>query len=201
MKTFSEAYDQFYGRISRAYSADFKMIPPRSPQVTKMRKMRAKTVTWDLPPDPRGQTLTGVNFSDDELKDREAPKKHKEYAKKLRKMRRKREMQNEQLNERAKFSQDPPFVLNLKRVNIRLFPNDVKVALYFNEQLKKYFSVTYGGNDTNTFQAEEISIEDLLISLLESFQELTKTNQEKLIEILKEDPDVLININKFLSND
>lgn len=50
---------------------------------------------------------------------------------------------------------DPPFVLVLKRKAIRLYPNGEKVALYYNNKIKKYFSVPYGpGVDTN-IQAED----------------------------------------------
>ena len=38
---------------------------------------------------------------------------------------------------------DPPFVLVLKRKAIRLYPDGTRVALYWNDTLKKYFSVPY----------------------------------------------------------
>jgi hypothetical protein len=38
---------------------------------------------------------------------------------------------------------DPPFVLVLKRKAIRMYPDGTRVALYWNDTLKKYFSVPY----------------------------------------------------------
>ena len=38
---------------------------------------------------------------------------------------------------------DPPFVLVLKRKAIRVYPDGTHVALYWNDNLKKYFSVPY----------------------------------------------------------
>ena len=51
---------------------------------------------------------------------------------------------------------DPPYVLILQRKAIRLYPNEVRVALYYNKQLNKYFSVPYGLKGTEgIIQAEE----------------------------------------------
>ncbi len=38
---------------------------------------------------------------------------------------------------------EPPFVLVLKRKAFRLYPNNLRVALYYNDKLDKYFSVPY----------------------------------------------------------
>lgn len=38
---------------------------------------------------------------------------------------------------------DPPFTLVLKRKAIRQYPNDTKIALYYSDRLKTYFSVPY----------------------------------------------------------
>ena len=50
---------------------------------------------------------------------------------------------------------DPPFVLVLKRKSIRLYPNNTKIALYYNQKLDKYFSIPYGGGVDAPVQAEE----------------------------------------------
>ena len=50
---------------------------------------------------------------------------------------------------------DPPFVLMLKRKAIRLYPNNTKIALYYNQKLDKYFSVPYGAKIDAPLQAEE----------------------------------------------
>jgi hypothetical protein len=39
----------------------------------------------------------------------------------------------------------PPNILILRRKTIRQFPNNVMVALYFNDKLGQYFSIPYGG--------------------------------------------------------
>jgi len=56
---------------------------------------------------------------------------------------------------------DPPFVLMLKRRAIRLYPDKTKVALYYNKQLDKYFSVPYGsGVESPAIQSEQSQIEE-----------------------------------------
>ena len=50
------------------------------------------------------------------------------------------ENSSDDINEESVEIQDPPFILVLKRKSIRGFPNDTRVALYFNKQLNKYFS-------------------------------------------------------------
>jgi hypothetical protein len=50
---------------------------------------------------------------------------------------------------------DPPFVIMLKRKAIRLYPNNTKIALYYNQKLDKYFSVPYGAKIDAPLQAEE----------------------------------------------
>lgn len=56
---------------------------------------------------------------------------------------------------------DPPFTLVLKRKAIRQYTNDMKIALYYNDRLKTYFSVPYtdvggvGGDSKAVVQAQE----------------------------------------------
>jgi hypothetical protein len=61
---------------------------------------------------------------------------------------------------------DPPFVLVLKRKSIRLYPNNTKIALYYNQKLDKYFSIPYGGGVDAPVQAEETQIEESVIDQL-----------------------------------
>lgn len=44
---------------------------------------------------------------------------------------------------------DPPFTLVLKRKAIRMYPNDTKIALYYSDRLKTYFSVPYSNIEGN----------------------------------------------------
>lgn len=53
---------------------------------------------------------------------------------------------------------DPPFTLVLKRKAIRQYPNDTKIALYYSDRLKTYFSVPYSnveGGVQGPIQAQE----------------------------------------------
>lgn len=57
---------------------------------------------------------------------------------------------------------DPPFTLVLKRKAIRQYTGDMKIALYYNDRLKTYFSVPYtdmggvaGGDSKAIVQAQE----------------------------------------------
>jgi hypothetical protein len=50
---------------------------------------------------------------------------------------------------------DPPVVLVIKRKAVRLYPDGTRVALYWSDKLKKYFSVPYGPALDSTVQAEE----------------------------------------------
>ena len=60
-----------------------------------------------------------------------------------------------ELNE-APVDGDPPPVLMLKRKSIRLYPDNTRVALYYNDKLDKYFSIPYGPKVDTDIQAEEI---------------------------------------------
>ena len=65
------------------------------------------------------------------------------------------------------FDKDPPFVLVLNRKAIRLYPNDMKVAIYYNKKLDKYFSVPYGAAVNAPVQAEEVEeIEEAVMDQL-----------------------------------
>jgi len=61
---------------------------------------------------------------------------------------------------------DPPFVLVLKRKSIRLYPNNTKIALYYNQKLDKYFSIPYGSGVDAPVQAEETQIEEAVMDKL-----------------------------------
>jgi len=50
---------------------------------------------------------------------------------------------------------DPPFVLVLKRQAIRLYPDGTKIALYYNDRIKRAFSIPYNTEKEPVIQAEE----------------------------------------------
>ena len=57
---------------------------------------------------------------------------------------------------------DPPAVLVLKRKAIRMFSNDTRIALYYNDRLGKYFSIPYSTDKEidAPIQAEETSLDE-----------------------------------------
>jgi len=87
-----------------------------------------------------------------------------------------------QLQERI----DPPFVLVLKRKAIRMYPEGTKIALYYNERLRKYFSVPYSdeaGLDS-PIQAEETELEEA-VDAIGQLQKIQDTHQHFSGPILK----------------
>lgn len=61
---------------------------------------------------------------------------------------------------------DPPYVLLLKRKAFRLYPDGTKVALYYNKQLDKHFTVPYGPAIDAPVQAEEVQLEESVMDQL-----------------------------------
>jgi hypothetical protein len=70
----------------------------------------------------------------------------------------------EDLNEGSNMPMEPPVVLMLKRKAVRLYPDGQKVALYYNKQLDKLFSVPYGLD--SVVQAEEVEITEAVMDTL-----------------------------------
>ena len=117
---------------------------------------------------------------------------------------------------------DPPYVLVLKRQSIRLFPNNTKVALYYNEKLNKTFSVPYGPGMNPIIQAESLlndlnfsedskgflfesgeSIEILhheAESLLNLYNKLNESNRKRMLNSLCESKNSFNKILKFAIN-
>jgi hypothetical protein len=74
----------------------------------------------------------------------------------------------------------PPYVLLLKRTAIRLYPDGTKIALYYNKQLKKYFSVPYDTPVSSAIQAEEVEQIDEIGDPAEMYRKATETARAKL---------------------
>lgn len=95
---------------------------------------------------------------------------------------------------------DPPPVLLLKRKAIRLYDNDAKVALYYNDKLDKYFSIPFGSKFDMPVQAEsavmqfadgtsvELSEEQRSI-ISNAYEQLDEENKNKFLEILTQSKD------------
>lgn len=79
---------------------------------------------------------------------------------------------------------DPPFVLVLRRKAIRMYPDRMKVAIYHNDKLDKYFSVPYGTGVDSTIQAEEIQAEDIELeeSVMDSLHKIVKEKQHNSVK-------------------
>ena len=74
------------------------------------------------------------------------------------------DLKEEEIVEAETMKGDPPFTLVLKRKAIRLYPNDTKIALYYNDRLKKYFSIPYSDKESidAPITAEETITEDVV---------------------------------------
>lgn len=127
-------------------------------------------------------------------------------------------IQAENINE-AIDTNDPPYVLILKRQSVRLFPNNTKVALYYNDKLNKTFSIPYGPKINSVIQAESVlsdlstitenttlyfeSGDDITISkkeatkILELYDNLSEENKLKLLNKLCESKTAFTKIINF----
>jgi hypothetical protein len=76
---------------------------------------------------------------------------------------------------------DPPFVLMLKRRAIRMYPDGTRVALYYNRQLNKYFSVPYGNTVDAAIQSEETeSVDEHIVKSGGQFKLVSKSTGKNL---------------------
>lgn len=95
---------------------------------------------------------------------------------------------------------DPPVVMVIKRKSVRLFPDGTRVALYYSDKLKRYFSVPYGPAIDNPVQAEEyiqesdeIQLndgslipldEEIKKNIVNALKKLRKENKERFVEFM-----------------
>jgi hypothetical protein len=77
---------------------------------------------------------------------------------------------------------DPPLVLVIKRKAIRMYPDGTRIALYYNERLKKYFSVPYqyGSGMDAPIQSEEVEQIDEIGDPSEMYRKATEAAKAKL---------------------
>lgn len=82
----------------------------------------------------------------------------------------------------------PPMILILKRKYIRNMSNNIRIALYYNDKLKKFFSVPYSSSGsvdlTASLQAEDIVIPD---DMMELYQSLDEENKKVFVEMLQDE--------------
>jgi hypothetical protein len=90
---------------------------------------------------------------------------------------------------------DPPPVLLLKRKAIRMYDNNAKIALYYNDKLDKYFSIPFGSKLDMPVQAESVVMnfaDGTSIELTEeqravinyAYEQLDEENKNKFLEVL-----------------
>jgi len=74
---------------------------------------------------------------------------------------------------------DPPAVLVLKRKSIRMYPDNTRIALYYNNTLDKYFSVPYGPKIDAAIQSEETQIQE---SVMDTLHRIVKSKQHEPVQ-------------------
>ena len=81
----------------------------------------------------------------------------------------------------ANLDDDPPVVLMLKRKAIRVYPDKTRIALYYNKQLDKHFSVPYGKGINSNIQSEEV--EDALEeAVMDSLHKIVANKQAQRVK-------------------
>lgn len=92
------------------------------------------------------------------------------------------DIKEEEIVEAETMKGDPPFTLVLKRKAIRMYPNDTKIALYYSDRLKKYFSIPYSDKEEidAPLQAEETQIDEA-VDVVSKLQKIKDTHQHGTI--------------------
>lgn len=86
----------------------------------------------------------------------------------------------EELSEAQNPGPTPPYVLLLKRKAIRLYPDGTKIALYYNKQINKFFSVPYDTPiDVASIQAEEVEITE---AVMDTLHKIVKDKQTQSVK-------------------
>jgi hypothetical protein len=105
----------------------------------------------------------------------------------------------------------PPIILVIKRKAVRLYPDGTRIALYYNDKMRRYFSVPFGTpeSDVSGVQAESfigelramsnltedttLELQDgsqvelngsLVNHILDAYDDLEEENKEKFIDLL-----------------
>lgn len=94
---------------------------------------------------------------------------------------------------------DPPYVLLLKRTAIRLYPNNVRVAIYHNERLGKDFAIPFRDGLSGEIQGESVikldtgetvQLEEETMKAFEFvYSQLSEENQLKFVNLFHESPE------------
>lgn len=85
--------------------------------------------------------------------------------------------------DKSPFKGTPPFTIVLKRKAIRQYPGDTKVALYWSEKLKTYFSVPYiedeNGKVAGVIQSESLELQE---SVMDTLHKIVNDKQAKSVK-------------------
>ena len=82
-----------------------------------------------------------------------------------------------------KMKGDPPFVLVLKRKAFRLYPNGMKIALYHNDKLNKYFSIPYSTEKDVDGPIQAESFVDRTTNVMESILDVANSGNEQIVRM------------------
>ena len=107
---------------------------------------------------------------------------------------------------------EPPFIILLKRTAVRLYPNDLMVATYTSDKLKREFAIPFAGKKAGMFQsAEEYRIElndgnvieldeETDIAFENVYEELDEENKEKFVLMMYESKETFEKLKDFVLN-
>ena len=84
-----------------------------------------------------------------------------------------------ELDEAVDTPKDPPNILVLRRKSIRLYPDNTRVALYYNNTLDRFFSVPYGPKIDSSVQAEEVELQE---AVMETLHKIVKSKQHEPVQ-------------------
>ena len=194
MKTLNE----IQGGIRAQYSSDSKLVPDGEGGYRKVRARRIKV--GDIAPDPSMIDAPDVGDNDEEQDKNRVVDLYKKYARLYNKISKPSPKliptntpvaKEEYEIVEGKGIEDFPYVLILKRLNVRQYPGGMKIGLYFNEKLGKHFSIPYGPGVNGEIQVEETISEELqkslLLNILNTFCSLNEENQKKMLEMFNDD--------------
>ena len=107
---------------------------------------------------------------------------------------------------------DAPFILLLKRVAIRPFPNGLKVATYYSDRLGREFAIPFidsSAGDIRSANEEYVELndgnsvaitEELKQDIANMFEQLDEENQQKFLFMMFESLDTFEQLRQFVAN-
>lgn len=118
----------------------------------------------------------------------------------------------EEVNLEEAVVSEPPFIILLKRTAIRLYPNDLRVATYKSDKLKREFAIPFVGREAGMIQStEEYRIElndgntieldeETDIAFENVYEELDEENKEKFVLMMYESKETFEKLKDFVLN-